>query len=477
MGLDINKSEFSPLDFSEFSKKLRKETAVLLRKYNANINKGPSLMGIELECWLMDECSLPAEMNQEVLAKLNHPDFVSELSQYNLEINLPPMTVGGDCFEELETALLDRWNLLKGHCSKLGLRAMINGSIPTLQRSMLNLNTMSQCDRYLALNSQIMRLRKDKPITLRIEGRESIHEWHDNVMLEAAATSLQIHHMVDEALIPRQYNASVILSPIMVALAANTPFVFGKQGWDESRIPIMEQSLSLPGVLNVHHERIRRVTLGNDFIRKTPMELFIENLDAYPVLLPIQYQEDHHQLKHLNLHNGSIWRWNRLIIQKHEDQNYGLRVEHRCPSAGPTMKDMVANTAFYIGLSHSFMTDSQAPEDRICFQKTRENLYQAARNGLHSEIQWLDGEVLPMAQLIEEELIPKARAGLKAIGVSSSSIHHYIDEVILPRCQSLQNGSEFQKKYIEKHPGDLAGLCEIYYKNQESNIPVHRWGL
>ena|SRR5437868_3414250 len=58
--------------------------------------------------------------------------------------------------------------------------------------------------------------------------------WFKDVMLEAAATSFQLHLQVPPAVISRTYNASVILTAPLVAIAANSPFLFG-QALDEKK--------------------------------------------------------------------------------------------------------------------------------------------------------------------------------------------------------------------------------------------------
>jgi hypothetical protein len=60
-------------------------------------------------------------------------------------------------------------------------------------------------------------------------------------MLEAAATSFQIHLKMSAA------ESARVLSAPMVALAANSPFLFGRELWCETRIPLFEQAVSVGG--------------------------------------------------------------------------------------------------------------------------------------------------------------------------------------------------------------------------------------
>lgn len=54
-------------------------------------------------------------------------------------------------------------------------------------------------------------------------------------------------------------------------------------------------------------------------------------------------------LRELRLHQGTVWRWNRAIYDPASGGH--LRIEMRALPAGPTVIDMMATSAFLIGLS------------------------------------------------------------------------------------------------------------------------------
>src|SRR5438128_950429 len=54
------------------------------------------------------------------------------------------------------------------------------------------------------------------------------------------------------------------------------------------------------------------------------------------------------QLQELRLHNGTIYRWNRPVYDIVDGRPH-LRVENRVLPAGPTVVDVLANSAFYYG--------------------------------------------------------------------------------------------------------------------------------
>jgi hypothetical protein len=239
--------------------------------------------------------------------------------------------------------------------------------LPTLQDSDLTLNNISLLDRYRALNEQVLRQRNGVEITLNINGDDHLQVSHKDVMLEAAATSLQIHIQVPQDIAARYYNASILLSAPMVAISANSPCLFGKRLWQETRIPVFEQAVPTGGYGGAAFGPVHRVSFGLDYARRSLFECFQENLEHYPLLLPVHYQDDIGKLKHLRLHNGTIWRWNRPLIGFDEDQTPHLRIEHRVCASAPSTVDDIANIAFYYGLVHFYATLDEPPENIMPF--------------------------------------------------------------------------------------------------------------
>ena len=119
---------------------------------------------------------------------------------------------------------------------------------------MLSRDNMSSMRRYAALTRQVLRLRDERPIRLRIMGEDFLESVHHDLMLEAATTSLQVHLKVPQSTSRRYYNASLIASAFTVALAANAPLLFGKRLWDDTRIPVFEQAVdSHSGLERLEH--------------------------------------------------------------------------------------------------------------------------------------------------------------------------------------------------------------------------------
>ena len=106
MGQEIEQSEFSKIDFSEFSTRLETETdhlASLFQKKQLS-QRGP-VAGFEIEAWLVNERGLRVAGNQQFLAALNDPMVVHELSLFNIELNVEPEKLQGNVFSSMQEHL------------------------------------------------------------------------------------------------------------------------------------------------------------------------------------------------------------------------------------------------------------------------------------------------------------------------------------------------------------------------------------
>jgi len=476
MGQLFEARQFSEDDFTEFKHRLRKETALLAHwMQERNFERAPKRMGLELEGWLLDSDGQPAARNSEFLKHVDNPLVVPELSQYNFEINTPPRSAGGKCLSETLNELTTIWAKLTQKAADLDMRTLMIGSLPSLTEDMLNLNSMSQEARYLTLNQQIMRLRQGKPIHMKIEGLESIDVVHSDVMLEAASTSIQVHLQVDPDEFVNYFNASLLASPFTVAASANAPFVFGKCLWEETRIPVFEKSLELPGFNDLSGYSIKRVNFGSGFMRRSALEYYLENLDGYPILLPILKSKPAEKLAHLGLHNGTIWRWNRPIIGFSDDGQPNIRIEHRVMSAGPSLIDTVANIAMYFGVVEYYAEKLRNKDFETNFERTRRNFYSAARHGLAADFSDENGKTQPLGLHLQTEILPRAYTLLQEQGYDQHDLDTFLVELIGQRVASQRTGSSYQQQLVRTSGCSMLELVNRYYQQQSSNTAVHSW--
>jgi hypothetical protein len=185
----------------------------------------------------------------------------------------------------------------------------------------------------------------------------------------------------------------------------------------------------------------------------------------------------------VRFHNGTLWRWNRPLIGFDFDGQVHLRIEHRVVPAGPTIKDCIANAAFYFGLVRGFGLEAVPPENNLTFELARDNFYSCARYGLNARPCWFRKgrlEEVGMRELVTEELLPMARRGLESEDIPAEEIDDYLN-VIAERVDSGQNGAAWQRRFMHlnggEHGGDFHQLVKEYRLRQDAGDPVHTWKL
>ncbi len=472
MGQDIISSQFTDQDYERFTERLRAETA-LLGEWLAEGRFATSAPtgGFELEVWLVGRDMGPAGRVEALLERLSDPLVVPELATFNAEINGTAVVLRGDALSQLAVELTATLGRCGAAAAGLETRLALIGILPTVAPRHLTVSHMTPRARYRALNDRILALRHERPLTLDIQGRDRLTlEWQD-VMLEAAATSFQVHLKVAPEHAARVYNASKILSAPMVAIGANSPFLFGRDLWNETRVPLFEQAVSVGGPILQE-----RVSFGFRYAERSIMETFQANLDRYPVLMPQLLDEPPGHLAHLRLHNGTIWRWNRPLIGFDDSGRPHLRIEHRVLPSGPTVSDCIANAALYFGAVSDLSREPEPPEQRLPFLLARTGFYTCAREGLDAEIQWLDGRLHPVRDILSGDLLPRARRGLGALGVDRAEIDHWIG-ILEQRLALGRTGARWQRVWVERHGPDMPGLVAAYLERQRDGRPVHEWTL
>ncbi|MDE2403995.1 MAG: hypothetical protein KGM17_04680 [Sphingomonadales bacterium] len=473
MGQDIAQTRFSAADHAAFRARLEAETDALRAAFAAGaLSWAAPRIGCELEAWLVDRALAPAPHNPAFLARIGDPQVVAELSRFNIELNGDPQPLAGDGLARLEADLTRRWArcVENAHADIDTLLAI--GTLPTLTDADLSLAAMTPSNRYRALNRALFARRGGAPVTIDIAGPGGahLHSVHHDVMLEAAATSFQLHLQAPPDRIGALHDAAVMLSGPLVALSANSPFLFGKALWHETRIAAFEQAFEpLP---RAGDRQPRRVTFGSGYVGVDPVAPFVENLRDYPVLLPVPLDEPPARYPALRLHNGTIWRWNRLLVGCDEGGDRAaptphLRLEQRVMPAGPSFPDMIANAAFFLGAVHAL---ADAPPV-LPFAVARANFRACAQRGLLARIHW-DGTERPVREVLAD-LAARARAGLLAQQVAPDLVDRTMTVIDL-RLASGRNGAAWQLAHHARH-GDLRRLTADYLENQRSGAPVHEW--
>ena len=474
MGQEINQTKFNDEIFKEYQYRLKTETELLGEQLAAGCFscKG-EVGGYELESWLVDHNYFPSPINQRFLDCLNNPLVVHELSRFNVELNGAPMPLKGDALSAMSLELNHNWQACQEVAHGMDSVLMMIGILPTVRQSDLCLANMSDLKRYRALNEQVLKRRCGRPLHIHIDGRELLDLDHPDVMLEAATTSFQVHLQSAQGDAVRYFNASIIAAGPLVAAAGNSPLLFGTDLWDETRIPLFEQSVEIDDQQQLAHHR---VSFGCGYARESLFECFADNLAHHAVLLPILMDVAPQQFAHLRLHNGTIWRWIRPLVGFDSDGTPHLRIEQRVLPAGPTITDMIANAALFYGVARYLSDLPEAPESVFSFDDARDNFYRAARDGLQSQLVWLDGSTSEARTLLLETILPMARQGLNTLGIDGDDSDLYLG-ILESRIKCGQTGASWQRAYREKYRCDGLHLVAAYLERQRSGAPVHEWEL
>lgn len=465
MGQEIEHRHFDKADYDLFSKKLDQETSLLAEMFgNGQFSSKLPVGGFEIEGCLLDANYRPSPINKAFLEAFDNPLATSELAKFNIELNNLPRPLENGVFSQFEKDLQHVFKSADRVADSLDSRVLLTGILQTLKAEDCCVENMTEMKRYQALNRVVVKAREGRPLKLSIDGADKLNMTHDSVMLESATTSFQVHMQIPWEDAHHYYNAAIIASAPIMAVSGNSPYLFGKQLWHETRIPVFEQS--------VDSGDKQRVSFGTGFAKKSIVECFIENQRDYPPLLPMIFDSEADEFKHLCLHNGVIWRWNRPLVGFDDDGTPHVRIEHRILPAGPTIVDMIANAVLFYGLTQSFMKQQKAGCD-FSFEQAKANFYQAARNGLQADLEW-QGKQRSVKNLILDEMIPQAHAGLLDLGIENAEITHYLD-IISQRAETGQTGAQWQIDHARKNNGDMVDLCKAYLHYQHLDQPVHTW--
>jgi CBS domain-containing protein len=448
-------------------------------------------IGAEQEMFLVDSSWQPAPGALAMLAALTGHPYTTEVGAFNLELNLDPQEFTGDCFSRLHAQLDGLLALGRAAAEAAGLHIVLAGTLPTIRKRDLTIANMVPNPRYLALNNALTGLRGEA-YELYIKGTDELRVRQDSVMAEACNASFQIHLQVTPGEFANAYNVAQALSGPTLANATNSPLLFGKRLWAETRIALFEQSVDTrrPG----HHVRDRaaRVSFGDGWVTSSVDELYKEDITRFrPILAPDDYVDPLRELADgripsldaLRLHTGTVWRWNRAcygISRTAAGDVPHLRIENRVLPSGPSTIDEVANAALWLGLMRAVTEDHPEISRSFPFEQARANFVAAARQGLSSTQVWLDGEEHPAAALTIDVLLPLAARGLAAQGVDAADVDKYLG-VVERRVRNGHTGSRWVLNSLAgmRNQGTagqrLNSLTAAMVSRQRGGAPVAEW--
>lgn len=492
MGTEIDRTEFSPADYQGFERALAEDLSTLDSLLtDPGFGVGPGSLGAELEMYIVDEQGAPLKINQALLADSADPQLTLELNRYNLEYNLSPRLLSAEPFRQTEREILEKLAQLRTLAANRGGRIVPIGILPTLRQSDFGSHCVTPTKRFRALVAQLIK-RRGSAFAIDINGAEPLKIDMADITLEGANTSFQVHYRVPPETFADTFNAVQLVTPLAVAIGANSPTLFGHSLWHETRIPLFKQAIDTRHLDRYGWNEPARVNFGHGWLRRGAGELFAEMVRLYPPLLPVCSDDgdsdigrnEAPSLAQLRLHLSTVWLWNRPVYDSADGGH--LRIEMRALPAGPTAIDMVANAAFLIGLAESIRPQINDLLPSLPFHMADYNFYRAAQHGLDARLVWPQPDKTGCKEqsvtTIIGKLLPRAREGLEAIGIASHEANHYLD-VIEERLARHQTGAIWQQKQLgvlkAQLPLDeaLRELLEVFMTNSNNNEPVASWSL
>ena len=450
-------------------------------------------IGAEQEMCLVDDKDFkPAPIAMEALKRMKDWEWVeTELARFNLETNLTPRVFEKSCLSDMEKENLGNLNLIREKLKRMNAKVILTGILPTLRKSDLDFHNLTPKKRYFALMEAIQEQLLGSDFELNLSGLDELRLKHDSPLLEAVNTSFQVHLQVSPKDFVPMYNIAQALAGPIMAIAANSPMVFGRRLWHETRIAMFQQSLDTRTSHEHLRERSPRVSFGTGWLDKSILEIYREDIARFRVLLAADLEEDSidliqknevPKLRALQVHNSTVYRWNRPCYGISENGKPHLRIENRVLPAGPTVIDEVANAAFWLGTMVGMYDKIKDIREHLSWDDVSDNFLKAAKFGIDTSFNWFGEKKISACDLVLQELIPLARHGLMLQKVDEADIERYLS-IIEARAKLHMNGARWQLRAftnLKKSIGSdeaLSILTANIIKNQETETPVHLWEL
>lgn len=446
-------------------------------------------IGAEQELFLVDSAMHPAPLILEVLKVAKDERLTTEIGRFNIEANLTPLNFTGDCLSKLENELHEVVRIVKKSAQTLNADAVLCGILPTIQQSDLVADNLTPKPRYVELNRVLTELHGNERL-IHIKGLDELRLYLKDTFIEFSNTSFQVHLQVGIKNFVKYYNwAQAITAPVL-AVAVNSPILLGHRLWQETRLALFQHAVDERSQTHQERNRPARVSFGRDWVKDSILEIFHEDIARFRIILTRELEENSlerlkagkiPELNAWRMHNGTIWRWNRVCYGVMNNKP-SLRIEARFLPSGPTILDEMANAAFFLGLMMALPEEFGDVRDKISFDEVKNNFLSAARFGLKSQIGWVDGKSYRAKRLILDELLPRAKRGLQMVGVNADDIEKYLG-VLEQRVSQEKTGAQWMLDSLAKMDKNakpnvkMRSLTATMLKNQEIGKPLHEWSL
>lgn len=491
MGENVERDSFTPADYEEFGKRLQGNLLALARVLERpGFGAGEMSIGAEVEFNLVDAAGRPLPISRTVLARALDGKLALELDNFNLEYNSDPVALQGQPFTNLGRQLEGAFAEIGATAAESGGQVALVGVLPTLVEADLQADAMTQLPRFKALAAGIRRIRDD-PFRVQIRGEEEVDISCDEVTMEGANTAYQLHLRVPPGRFAQVFNAAQLASAPVLAIACNSPIFLGRKLWQETRVALFRQAIDPRREADAW--RPSRVSFGSGWARRGALELFEEAVALHEPLLPVVGDEDAVQcvdrggnptLRELRLHIGTVWSWNRPVYDAADGGH--LRLEMRTLPSGPTVLDMMANSAFLCGLTLDLAKDIDRLLPAIPFRFAQENFYSVAEHGLDATVCWPSASPPSPRRVRVADLLPqllrRAHDGLVNHGIASDEARRHLD-LVAARASSRVNGSRWQLRQLAElelsmpREQALVEMFKRYLSCSAGGSPVHTWPI
>ena len=456
---------------------------------DGRVESGVKRVGAEQEMFLIDRYLRPAPVSLEVLEHADDSRLTTEIARFNLEANLTPLELKHNCFSQMEQELSELIERARNSAATQNADVLLSGILPTLQKSDLTLDNLTPVARYHELNQGVIRLRGG-PLSIHIKGLDELQLTHDNIMMESCNTSFQVHFQSSASEFVNHYNVAQAITAPVLAVAVNSPLLFGQRLWQETRVALFQHSTDERSRPQLARNQPTRVSFGDRWLENSIVELFHDQITRFRPIMITQPDENPFAvlargetplLSALRLHNGTVWRWNRACYGVSDGVPH-LRIENRALPSGPTIVDEIANAAFFAGLMLALPETYGPIAKRMAFDDAKSNFFRAARHGLDAHFHWIDGHSHSAGSLILEQLLPLARQGLASSNVAGEELDKYLG-IIEERARSRQTGARWIMKSLTSLGGVASKdvtqrkLATEMLANQKLGRAIHDWPI
>ncbi len=456
---------------------------------SGQMDDGPLRIGAEQEMFLVDSSMHPAPLAMDVINDVQDSRLTTEIGLFNIEANLSPLDFRGNCLSTLESEINEMIGIVRQSTKKFNGDVLLTGILPTIQSSDLVERNLTPSPRYHELNRILTALHGTERV-VHIKGLDELRLHVQDTFVEFCNTSFQVHLQVPMSRYVEYYNWAQALSAPILASAVNSPLLLGHRLWHETRLALFQHAVDSRSPVHQDRSQPARVTFGRSWVEDSILDIFHEDVARFRILLTRPLEEDSLDalkegripgLDAWRMHNGTIWRWNRACYGV-MDGKPGMRVEVRFLPSGPTVADEMANTAFFLGLMMALPDEFGDVRKLMTFDDAKNNFFTAARYGLKSQIVWLDGHSFRIAQLILEELLPRARRGLEKVGVDQADIDRNLG-ILEERVRREKTGSQWAldslaaMDKLAKINVRMRTLTSTMLENQYAGRPLHEWEL